>query len=87
VEQHAQDSKLGGGEGQPAEGPALSGLRKGSGSSSSTALEAAASAAPAASAPARRIAATGLFSNVIGQLRRQSNARDSSDTQEGDEGV
>lgn len=44
------------------------------------------SEAPAA--PRRNVvAATGLFSNVIGQLRRQSTARDSADTQDGgDEG-
>jgi hypothetical protein len=32
------------------------------------------------------VAASGLFSNVIGQLRRQSTARDGADTQEGDDG-
>lgn len=92
AEQHAQDSKTLGGSSsadlQAEGGPA--GLRKGSGSSSGAGggVEGSGGTSAAVPAvPARRIAATGLFSNVIGQLRRQSNARDSSDTQEGDEGV
>lgn len=78
VQQHAQDSKHGSsGAADSAEGPAQ--LRKASGSSS-----VGGDAAPAHAAPRRNVvAATGLFSNVIGQLRRQSTARDSSDTQDG----
>lgn len=80
VQQHAQDSRHGGVE---SEGPAS--LRKGSGSSSGGG-EALAPAAGTVPPPSRRIAATGLFGNVIGQLRRQSNARDNPDAQDGDEG-
>lgn len=86
VEQHAQDSKLGGGSSADLQSEGLAGQRKLGGGGVEGGNPTAAPAA-AAAAPARRIAATGLFSNVIGQLRRQSNARDSSDTQEGDEGV
>jgi hypothetical protein len=79
VQQHAQDSRQGGSSAAEwAEGPAQ--LRKAS-SSSSMGGE-----APSAPAPRRNVvAATGLFSNVIGQLRRQSTARDSPDAQEGGE--
>jgi hypothetical protein len=68
-------SSLTGAQDEGAEGPAQ--LRKGSRGT----LE-----GPAA--PRRNVvAATGLFSNVIGQLRRQSTARESADTQDGgDEG-
>jgi hypothetical protein len=82
VQQHAQDSRHGGSSAAEfAEGPAQ--LRKAS-SSSSVGAE-----APAAPAPRRNVvAATGLFSNVIGQLRRQTTARDSPDAQDGgDEGT
>lgn len=80
VQQHAQDSRHGSSSAADlAEGPAQ--LRQAS-SSSSVGPE-----APAASAPRRNVvAATGLFSNVIGQLRRQSTARDSPDAQDGGEG-
>lgn len=81
VQQHAQDSRHGASE--AGEGPA--GLRKAS-SSSSVGGGAEGPAAPGAVPPPnRRIAATGLFGNVIGQLRRQSTARDSPDAQDGGE--
>jgi len=77
VQQHVQDSRSSAGA---EDGPGQ--LRKGSGSSTGE------GSAAAAAAPRRNVvAATGLFSNVIGQLRRQSTAKDSGDAADtGDEG-